>query len=818
MSTLTEDLHGGVQLIDGDGNLLAEERIQSFLESSVNEGQTGNVLQRTGVNYHVVGVFGGQSSGKSTLLNHLFHTKFQTMDEKERCGQTTKGVFMTRATLKTRQSDSTGQEGVDPFEGDGRAVGCHAIGMESPLFVVDFEGTDGIERGENQNFERQLSLFALSVADVLIINMWAVDVGRFNAANMSLLRTVFEVNLQLFSRADYVAEEKPTLLVVLRDFTDDDATPHFKTVRESLDKIWSNIQKPEAFAETYIDALFELRYHCLPHYKLQRAEFNKATQEFREWFTSPGNKNFLFRSPSTFRGVPLDGVASYISSCWDVIRSSRDLDIPSQRDMLARHRCIDTRRSVMQTTVVEEAAAALERELLAAETEVLEQYAQSIGSVVVASLDGAVGRAVDDCVQRLLNEAHLLPLIDPKKRVAVGSDVTPRWDDAPSALAPVHESDGPVINNVKCAALVLLFWNNLCSTLQAVLDTLYELSPEGERRLAHHCGRFATSLEGDGALREGVAQAVTNAIYHKVFNRFSSMAENAAETIHRAFEHVLTRKADGAVRFYRTADGLLSADPQARQAALVLLDCLVYFRMSLTDAGRTSKACECSARVFDQLLCKRRKLNVCRSKMEDLFFLRLSGTSMTPHYPLDVPVVKGGASLTSSDSGNAVIAKRVLLSEQAVQRAFDMFVQKCEFTVQSQLRNIESSKRSLPPWVLPVMLFLGMNELYYVLTSPLLLLCFLTTILLFFKQYVVSQWEAFQETGPVWIVMPLRSILENAMRLVETFMPTDSVGEMGQQKRPQDPMAPPGASADSVESSDTNAPAPTARRAHRASE
>ena len=43
-----------------------------------------------GFNYHVVAVFGSQSTGKSTLLNALFNTSFDVMNGKMR-SQTTKG-------------------------------------------------------------------------------------------------------------------------------------------------------------------------------------------------------------------------------------------------------------------------------------------------------------------------------------------------------------------------------------------------------------------------------------------------------------------------------------------------------------------------------------------------------------------------------------------------------------------------------------------------------------------------------------------------------------------------------------------------------
>lgn len=103
---------------------------------------------------------------KGTLLNRLFGTSFVEMDENQR-KQTTKGIWLSR----------------------GR--GMHVL-------VMDVEGTDGRERGEDQDFERKSALFSMATSEVIIINLWEHQVGLYQGANMGLLKTVFEVNLQLF--------------------------------------------------------------------------------------------------------------------------------------------------------------------------------------------------------------------------------------------------------------------------------------------------------------------------------------------------------------------------------------------------------------------------------------------------------------------------------------------------------------------------------------------------------------------------------------------------------------------------------------------
>jgi hypothetical protein len=95
------------------------------------------------------------------------------MAETER-RQTTKGIWLSKNK-----------------NGDGKS-------MADNILVMDVEGTDGRERGEDQDFERKSALFALATSEVLIVNIWEHQVGLYQGANMGLLKTVFEVNLQLF--------------------------------------------------------------------------------------------------------------------------------------------------------------------------------------------------------------------------------------------------------------------------------------------------------------------------------------------------------------------------------------------------------------------------------------------------------------------------------------------------------------------------------------------------------------------------------------------------------------------------------------------
>ena len=156
-----------LQLLDDRGELAAADDAERSLEHFVAH-KSG--LAADAANFAVVSIMGPQSSGKSTLMNQLFGTPFAVMDSAQGRSQTTKGAWLSTSANNT--------------------------------LVLDLQGTDSIESGDGgKTFERQSSLLALALCDVVIVNVWSNDLGRADASNMSLLRTVFEVHLQLFGGA-----------------------------------------------------------------------------------------------------------------------------------------------------------------------------------------------------------------------------------------------------------------------------------------------------------------------------------------------------------------------------------------------------------------------------------------------------------------------------------------------------------------------------------------------------------------------------------------------------------------------------------------
>ncbi|KAK5661043.1 hypothetical protein OQA88_12422 [Cercophora sp. LCS_1] len=311
----------GIQVIDGD---------KSF-NSSLNDYLTETHVAEAGFNYHLISVFGSQSTGKSTLLNHLFGTEFSVMSESER-RQTTKGIWMS----KNKKATADG-----------------GVAMADNILVMDVEGTDGRERGEDQDFERKSALFALAISEVLIVNIWEHQVGLYQGANMGLLKTVFEVNLQLFLK-DRQSQTRSLLFFVIRDHIGTTPLSNLRnTLIQDLTKIWSSISKPQGLENSKIEDYFDFAFSALPHKILQPDKFlvevDKLGARFIAGHRSTKDQEFsggVFL-PEYHRRIPADGLSIYAEGVWDQIVNNKDLDLPTQQELLAQFRCDEISREVL---------------------------------------------------------------------------------------------------------------------------------------------------------------------------------------------------------------------------------------------------------------------------------------------------------------------------------------------------------------------------------------------------------------------------------------------------------------------------------------
>ena len=289
-----------IQIVDGGGSIQTDE-VKSFIE------RTG--VEHSGVDYTVVSIMGPQSSGKSTLMNHVFGTKFDEMDALSGRQQTTHGIWLAQSP---------------------KVASPHTL-------VMDLEGSDGRERGEDDtSFERQSALFALATADILMVNMWAKDVGRETGAGKPLLKTIFQVNLKLFQPAP--GARRTILMFVFRDRTKTPLEKLKETWEVDLETMWTSLTKPPEYENSSLQDFFELQYAALPNFEDRMEEFMAESVVLRRRFTHDAteDESLLRNSPQKLPGQAL---ALSMVKVWEVIKENKDLNLPAHRVMVATIRC-----------------------------------------------------------------------------------------------------------------------------------------------------------------------------------------------------------------------------------------------------------------------------------------------------------------------------------------------------------------------------------------------------------------------------------------------------------------------------------------------
>jgi protein SEY1 len=251
------------------------------------------------------------------------------------------------------------------------------------VLVMDVEGTDGRERGEDQvclpsltvqvilllckDFERKSALFSLASSEVLIVNLWEHQVGLYQGANMGLLKTVFEVNLGLFgnksqerySRTGFYSSifvdvscsspnQRTLLLFVIRDHIG--ATPLAnlqETLTADLQRIWDTLSKPAELKDRKLTDYFDLSFTALPHKILSAEKFESDVRTLRGRFTDKSRDDFVFK-PAYHKRIPADGVAFYMEGIWVRLRRmSQHTKIPDIVITL-RNKCKRTRTLTCQ--------------------------------------------------------------------------------------------------------------------------------------------------------------------------------------------------------------------------------------------------------------------------------------------------------------------------------------------------------------------------------------------------------------------------------------------------------------------------------------
>ncbi|KAK4889718.1 Dynamin-like GTPase that mediates homotypic ER fusion [Elasticomyces elasticus] len=751
------DFEHGVQIVDQEKNF--NENLGQYLQL---EG-----IIRAGFNYHIISVFGSQSTGKSTLLNYLFGTQFGVMSEQER-RQTTKGIWMS----KNKKENAAGEKS-----------------MAENILVMDVEGTDGRERGEDQDFERKSALFALATSEVLIVNIWEHQVGLYQGANMGLLKTVFEVNLQLFLKnAKNVT--RSLLFFVIRDHLGTTPLSNLKqTLIQDLQRIWGGLSKPPGLEKSQIEDYFDFGFVALPHKILQPEKFEQEVRNlgtrFREGYKNPKTAGLVDEQSEPIllseyhRRIPADGFPMYARGVWEQIDSNKDLDLPTQQELLAQFRCDEIMKEVL--VPFDEIIAPLEEQqaqgvaagkpsiiaklgkvmagarsvLLASFEEEASRYHKGVYKRKQTELEGKVDGRLKTLFQGQMTAAHKSGLNDFSEAVTTAVKAGQKKGSNYDFHKIVSSEKDKALKRFESEAQTSLVtgtpWSDYKSQLNLFRKELDEVSgrlrKEEMRRLANRSERWVRSkldesvgLEfnklgsgrgGSGAPAEGQKPASERDLWDRIWNVFTdtvSHAESRFTERARSFDASPDEVEVGLWRLRRKSWGALRGkiDEEMMEGNLLL-----KLRENFEDKFRYDD--EGVPRIWrptddiEGLYTRARESTLEVIPLLSRF--KLAATSSPP--PLDAWIGEAPSNVTSADEedlqpiggvdedeAKSLEEEMTILSDAKAQDLSTRFKKTADGVYIEAKRSAIGGMTQVPLYFYGLLLALGWNEIVAVLRNP----------------------------------------------------------------------------------------------------
>ncbi|CAD8066532.1 unnamed protein product [Paramecium primaurelia] len=261
-------------------------------------------ISEIGKNYNIVSIIGSQSTGKSTLLNQLFGTKFDVQNRQQSVGQTTVGIWISKD-------------------------------VQNNVVVLDVEGSDSVERKSGENMvENQTALMALAMSHCFIINVFLNALGQHTSCQLSIIKIIMQQNLKLFQQ-----DSVKHIIFVVRDW-DEDANYEEASRRLNgyLLNIWNEIPKPDQYKETDFHELFSVQVVTLVYYKMKK-EFADQTNELHSKLANQQDPNFIFKDYDYEKNVRWSDMPQYLSNIWEVISNNKDLNLPNEKILISNMRC-----------------------------------------------------------------------------------------------------------------------------------------------------------------------------------------------------------------------------------------------------------------------------------------------------------------------------------------------------------------------------------------------------------------------------------------------------------------------------------------------
>ncbi|XP_022721539.1 protein ROOT HAIR DEFECTIVE 3-like isoform X2 [Durio zibethinus] len=594
-------------------------------------------------------------------------------------------------------------------------------------------------------FEKQSALFALAVSDIVLINMWCHDIGREQAANKPLLKTVFQVMMRLFS------PRKTTLMFVIRDKTRTPLENLEPVLREDIQKIWDSVPKPEAHKETPLSEFFNVEVVALSSYEEKEEQFEEQVANLRQRF-------FHSIAPGGLAGdrrgvVPASGFSFSSQQIWKVIKENKDLDLPAHKVMVATVRCEEIANEKFAGFTANETWCVLEEAVRAGP---VAGFGKKLNSILYAYLSEYDAEAAyfDEGVRsakRKHLEEKLLQLVQPAYQSMLGhlrSETLEKFKEAfEKALNGGEEFSVAACNCTECymalfdegyadAVVELANWDSskvrdkLCRDIDAHVASvrvakLAELTSSYEAKLNDALSGPVEALL-DGANKEtwpsirkllqretesavpGLSSALSGfdmdeQTKEKMLKSLEDCARGVVEAKAREaagralilmkdrFSSLFSHDSDSMPRVWTGNEDIRAITKTARSASLKLLSVMAAIRLddSVDDIENT----------------------LCSALMDTKNNAALTKRSITTFDPL------------ASSTWEEVPPAKTLITPVQCKSLWRQFRAETEYSVTQAISAQEANKRGNnwlpPPWAIVALIILGFNEFMTLLRNPL---------------------------------------------------------------------------------------------------
>ncbi|KAJ6812836.1 protein ROOT HAIR DEFECTIVE 3-like [Iris pallida] len=615
--------------------------------------------------------------------------------------------------------------------------------IEPCTIVMDLEGTDGRERGEDDTaFEKQSALFALAVSDIVLINMWCHDIGREQAANKPLLKTVFQVMMRLFS------PRKTTLLFVIRDKSKTPLENLEPILREDIQKIWDSVPKPQAHKETPLSDFFNVEVTALSSYEEKEEQFKEQVANLRQRF-------FHSIAPGGLAGdrrgvVPASGFSFSAQQMWKVIKENKDLDLPAHKVMVATVRCEEIANEKLAYFSADEDWHELEE---AVQVGIVNGFGKKVSSLVEKCLSGYDAEAIyfDDGVRtskREQLESKLLQLVHPAYQSVLGHLRSKTLDNFKAALDnALGRGEGFAVASHDCTKVFMSSFDEGskdATIAQAkwdsskVRDKLHrDMDAHVESVRAAKLSELTSKYEGQ--LNKALAEPV------------EALLDAASDDTWPAIRKLLQRETESALSGLSSALSSFDIDQVTLEKMLAKLEDhgrSVVESKSREEAGRIlirmkdrfstlfSRDSDSMPRVWTGKEDIRAITKTARSASLKLLSvmaaIRLDKESDEIESTLALALVDVGSGAKNrsiqsfdplaSSSWEEVPSERTLITPVQCKSLWRQFNSETEYTVTQAISAQEAHKRNNnwlpPPWAIAAILVLGFNEFMTLLRNP----------------------------------------------------------------------------------------------------